>query len=281
MSVGPPPPVVTLPVEPRLMHSHNFQFQAQLRTMHWLVDQIKRLPGGYTVLEQVLSTSTTKPAEQAQPDAAAGRSKRRSIYKGPIATPETGCEHGEVYHKNLCKSCWERYKRSVKGAAPGEQKSTVSATTGEKVSGESDLESGVDSGDEYKSMGAGGQRKRLAVDDDEDGIASAYRSRPKKAKDLCGVCMQRPILCKFQCSQCYQKSYKLRKEARERGLPEPPPPSLVILEARARQATEMQRNGTLWPGHNGVPLGEPTLEDISALMMMQPYPGMPGAPADK
>jgi hypothetical protein len=77
------------------------------------------------------------------------------------------------------------------------------------------------------------------------------------------------------------QSYKLRKEARERGLPEPPPPSLVILEARARQATEMQRNGTLWPGHNGVPLGEPTLEDISALMMMQPYPGMPGAPADK
>jgi hypothetical protein len=35
------------------------------------------------------------------------------------------------------------------------------------VSGESDMESGVDSGDEYKSMGAGGQRKRLAVDDDE------------------------------------------------------------------------------------------------------------------
>jgi hypothetical protein len=56
--------------------------------MHWLVDQIKRLPGGYTVLEQVLSTSTTKPAEQAQPDAAAGEyyMEGRCGSMGPLAS---------------------------------------------------------------------------------------------------------------------------------------------------------------------------------------------------
>lgn len=122
-----------------------------------------------------------------------------------------------------------------------------SAAGAEQVAGESDLESGGDSNDEYAvSQSVGGQRKRLAIDDDEgqlacfvcvcvfdvvwllanvgvygklilvlpgaDGISSAYRSRPKKAKDLCGVCMQRPILCKFQCSQCYQK-VRLRASA--------------------------------------------------------------------
>lgn len=113
--------------------------QAQLRTMHWIVDHVKRLPGGYTVLEQVLSASV-REAEQRQAEAASewkrwepaevcrsrlillyqstGRSKRKSIYKGPISTPETGCEHGDPYNQGLCKSCWERWKRSVRSSAP-------------------------------------------------------------------------------------------------------------------------------------------------------------------
>ncbi len=30
-----------------------------------------------------------------------------------LATPETGCPHGEVYCKNLCRSCYQRWRRAT------------------------------------------------------------------------------------------------------------------------------------------------------------------------
>ena len=125
--------------------------------MHGLVEDLKKLPQGYAMLERILaggpyddsrySTSVGNRAvpQHAPPDCLSdammpgipppthdtvrSKSKKRTgaALKRPAPgdaaaaaaaagggpTPETGCPHGEVYCKNLCRSCYQRWRRAT------------------------------------------------------------------------------------------------------------------------------------------------------------------------
>jgi len=66
----------------------------------------------------------TGEEEQDNPPSHHHHHRRRGIRAGPMApNPNTGCQHGKIYSKGLCKTCYSRWRRFVRSGG------TVGTTT--------------------------------------------------------------------------------------------------------------------------------------------------------
>jgi len=276
-----------LNVESQLMHMHNELFQSQLRAMHCLAEAQKSMPSGFAVLERALAGSTACDqyqsaevigANKSGPQLAGGghsggystrlstggssgggsgsaTKKQKTSKCGedglPTITPATGCTHGEIYCRNLCRSCYQRWRRAT--VRHGGADLVVPGKGYQESAPPPAIDDSSEAADSY---GTGGGMDGDGSTMEEDG--SVYGGRrsmskrrgpgppidmtrtgralkkppPKRQPDLCVVCELRPILCRSLCNGCYQRWHKARKAASERGEPEVPCPSIAILERR-------------------------------------------------
>ncbi|KAM3577858.1 hypothetical protein VYU27_000399 [Nannochloropsis oceanica] len=175
----------------------------------------------------------------------------------PSITPTTGCSHGEVYCKNLCRSCYQRWRRATVRHGGLE---LVETGRGYQASAPALLlDDRSEGGESFGGMGGGDDDSTMDDEASGGGVigsrrASSKRRGPgppievirtarnlkkiptKRQPDLCVLCELRPILCRSLCNGCYQRWHKARKSAMERGEPEVPCPSIEILEQRKLQA---------------------------------------------